>query len=180
MTYYKVLGENGKPHHGGMGQWYLPTGKHPGRWMPKIANIKPCQRGYHVVNSSQLVQWLGPCIFIVEVRGEATFQKDKSVHAQARLLRQLTTWNERTARLFAADCAEHVLPLFTKRYPNDNRPALAIQAARDFTENRITANRLAAAWATAGAVSDAAGAAAWNAEYEWQTQRLFHYLEVEP
>jgi hypothetical protein len=31
---------------------------------------------------------------------------------------------------WAADCAEHVLPLFTARYPEDDRPRRAIETAR--------------------------------------------------
>ena len=52
-------------------------------------------------------------------------------------------------RFFAADCAESVLHLFEKRYPNDSRPRKAIEAAR------------ATAYATAAAyAADAAYAAA--------------------
>lgn len=39
---------------------------------------------------------------------------------------------------WAADCAEHVLPLFTSRYPDDDRPRLAIEAAREWAEGEIT------------------------------------------
>lgn len=71
---------------------------------------------------------------------------------RARLVRQLQTWNERTAWLFAADCAEHVLHLYTQAYPNDSRPRDAIAASRAYAKGMIAA----AAW-------DAARAAAWDA-----------------
>jgi len=32
--------------------------------------------------------------------------------------------------LWAADCAEHVLPYFEEKYPEDARPRRAIEAAR--------------------------------------------------
>ncbi len=79
---------------------------------------------------------------------------------------------ERLARLLAADFAEHVLPIFEKQCPRDERPRKAIEAARLYAEGRIGAAARAAAgdaarataWATArAAAGDAAWAAAWAA-----------------
>jgi len=39
--------------------------------------------------------------------------------------------------LWAADCAEHVLPYFEEKYPNDDRPRVAIEAARAWTRGEI-------------------------------------------
>jgi hypothetical protein len=64
---------------------------------------------------------------------------------------------DKEIRLFAADCAEMVLPIYEKDYPDDKRPRLAIQAARDYANGLITMQELAAARAAARA---AAGAAA--------------------
>ncbi len=44
--------------------------------------------------------------------------------------RLLATW--------AAHCAEHVLPLFTRTHPDDERPRLAIEAARAWALDEIT------------------------------------------
>ena len=68
------------------------------------------------------------------------------------------------ARLVAADFAEQVLPIWQK-YSKDERPALAIQAARDFAHGRISREKRAAALAEArdaalAAARDAARAAA--------------------
>jgi len=91
---------------------------------------------------------------------------------QARLTRKLENWNERNARLLAADCVEAVLPIYEKHYPDDKRPRLAIQAARDYADGKIDD----AAWTAA---RDAAWDAAWTAARERQTERLFAYLEGE-
>jgi hypothetical protein len=77
---------------------------------------------------------------------------------------------DKEIRLFAADCAELVLPIYEKRYPDDNRPRLAIKAARDYAKGLITKEELAAAraaaWAAAGAAARAAArAAAWDAAW---------------
>ena len=63
-------------------------------------------------------------------------------------------------RLIAADFAESVLHLFEEKYPNDDRPRKAIQAARDYANGLIGSDELAAA---AWAAWDAAWAAAWAA-----------------
>ena len=70
---------------------------------------------------------------------------------------------DKEIRLFAADCAEFVLPIFEKEYPNDDRPRKAIQAARDYANGLMSREQLAAAWDAADAAWDAAGAAAWDA-----------------
>ena len=71
---------------------------------------------------------------------------------------------DKEIRLFAADCADMALPIYEKRYPDDKRPRLAIQAARDYANGLITFEELAAAGAAAGAAAwDAAGAAAGDA-----------------
>jgi len=166
---YKVLGPNGEPIHGGSGKYHLPRGKRPGKWMPKIDNIVPCKRGYHVLTVDQLLAWLGPCIWTVDVRGDRINKSDKSVVAQVRLVEINPYWNETTARLLACDYAKRVLPIFEKKHPQDTRPRQCIGVARRFAVGKSTSTELAAARdaaraaardATEGAVWDAAWAAA--------------------
>lgn len=72
---------------------------------------------------------------------------------------------------WAADCAEHVLYLFTKFHPDDERPALAIEQARAWVRGEISVGlaRQAAFQAHAAAreagslVSEAAARAAGQA-----------------
>jgi hypothetical protein len=157
MTYYKVLAADGiSPQHGGSGKWFIPKGKRMGKWMPAIKNIRPCARGYHFVNIEQLPQWLGPTLYEIEVRGQIIHQADKSVAEQARLIRKVETWNDKTLRLYAADCAERVLGLYEKQYPKDDRPRKAIQAARDFANGLINKD---AAYDAADAAFTASAAA---------------------
>lgn len=69
----------------------------------------------------------------------------------------------------AADLAESVLHHFTEKYPDDDRPAKAIQAARDFANNKITAADAAdatdAAYAAYAATHDADASSAAHAAY---------------
>jgi hypothetical protein len=45
-------------------------------------------------------------------------------------------------RLFACDCAESVLHIFEKDYPDDKRPRQAIQTARDFANGLVSKETL--------------------------------------
>ena len=75
---------------------------------------------------------------------------------------------DKEIRLFAADCAESVLHIYEKQYPNDDRPRKAIQAARDYAngvigKDELAAERDAARDAARDAERDAERDAAWAA-----------------
>lgn len=163
---YKVLGTNGEAMNGGTGKWFLPHGKRPGKWMPKIkGDLVPCKNGYHLCRENDLVHWLGPTIYEAEYRGGCIDADDKIVVREARLLRRMETWNDRTARLFACDCAEWALSLIKEP---DARSVEAVRVARLYAIGETGEKELAAAW-------DAAGAAAWDKMTGW----LFEYLRGE-
>ena len=50
----------------------------------------------------------------------------------------LDVTRHRLLAAWAADCAERVLPLFTRKYPDDDRPRLAIEAARAWSRGEIS------------------------------------------
>jgi len=185
---YKVTSADGSACHGGSGKWTLPRGGHPGKWMPSIADPSLCRHGYHLVTAEQLLKWLDKPNLVVweaEGRGPSEHSGDKSAHGEARLLRKVGRWTDKTARLLAADCAKHVLAIFEKERPSDDRPRKAIAAARAFAFGKIGAAARAAArdaaraaaWAAAWAAARAAAwAAARDAERKYQTRRLFYWL----
>ena len=77
--------------------------------------------------------------------------------------------DERAVRLYACDCAEHVLAHFESLFPGDDRPRRAIEVARAYANGRATEDELrsalAAAWAAAWAAEFAAWDAAWDAAW---------------
>lgn len=214
MKYYKVLDSMGRSCFGGNAQWSLPQRNEdgtwvPGEWMPEVeGNLGLCANGYHVVTLEQLPRWLGDRIFEVEIGKEVVHDDDKSVVRTCRLTRECEGWNDRTARLFACDCAERVLPDFETKYPNDNRPRKAIETARRYANGEANEEDLLAAWAAAriaaqvpesttiwvaawAASQNASEAAKWvvwnitgnaidDPEYKWQVERLKEILESEP
>ena len=69
--------------------------------------------------------------------------------------------DHRLLALWAADCAEHVLPYFEEKYPKDDRPRKAIEAARAWTRGEIRVSEArTAALAAHAAARDADDAAA--------------------
>ena len=146
---WKVLAEGGKPHHGGTGAWPLPKDGKPGAWVTVTGDLVPCENGLHLCRRQDLIGWLGPVIWEAEYTGQVIDHGDKIVVRRARLVRRVRTWNERTARLFACDCAEAVLHLFERDHPKDRRPRQAIETSRRFAAGTATAAELDAARAAA-------------------------------
>jgi len=183
MNLYKVLDENGRAMHGGTGKWKI------NKWMPEIADIKPCVRGYHLCRGlpeTDLLYWLGPKIHpVLYISGDRVDAGDKIVVSRAKIGPPLETWNDCTARLFAADCAEWAVKRFwrPKKLGLDREhraaPQKSIEAARQYAHGEISeaarAAAEAAAWAAAGEAVWAAGAAG-AAARRWQARRLGKYL----
>ena len=141
--YYKVLRFDGRPFHGGAGgAWSLPKGKRPGQWLPHIKDIEPCLRGYHVCTADNLPLWLGPEVWVAEIKGEIITEKRKTVASDVRLI-EGTRWDEDRARLLMADCLAHAIDSIhidnkvTQELPED--PFILVNdivhALRDFVKD---------------------------------------------
>jgi hypothetical protein len=183
QRYYKVLGDGQESCHGGDGRWRKR------QWRTVEGPLVPCENGIHFCRPDQLIGWLGPQIWLFEDGSpdETIDARDKMVTRKGRVVERLTTWNETTARLFAADCAEEAL----KFIPGSHQEPFvaAINAARGFARGEIGEKERAAAWDAAWAAArvaarDAAWAAAWDAAWtardsarDAQTALLMDYLD---
>jgi hypothetical protein len=132
-------------------------------WTPSTKPVL-CESGWHGMLEKDVLNHLpgvGAVLYEVEARGEVVLGGGKFSAESMRFKYRIGEATERNLRLFAADCAEDVLPLFLKGRPDDNRPARAIEAARQFANGEIGAAAGDAAGDAAGAAAgDAAGAAA--------------------
>ena len=73
----------------------------------------------------------------------------------------LDLYRHRLLAHWAAECAEHVLPLFSQHYPQDDRPQRAIEAARVWSRGEISVGEArTAALATHAAAREAVDGAA--------------------
>ena len=171
--YWKVLAEDGSTyHHRSNFRWSLPVRNGdtwtPGQWMTpggrkaKLTVAALCSSEVlHVCEDAQLLDWIGPVIYEVEVDESAGIVRgdNKTGVRRARLLRRMEAWTARTARLFAADCAESVLHLISDEVSRLTCE-VAIYVVRCYADGEATHEERAAAW---DAASDAASAAAWDA-----------------
>ena len=172
---YKILGRNGEAIHGGSGTWFLPQGNRPGKWMPKVNEVRVCYTGYHLLKPMALLVWMDRDvkIFVAEGRGTAdNGDEGKIAFQQARLIR-VTAWTRICYPLFAADCAERSLESFERTFPDDKRPRQAIEVARKFAAGECSLEEVRAAWSAA---ESAAWSAAWSAARAAQTARLLQYI----
>jgi hypothetical protein len=169
-TTYKVL-KNGRSCYGGGGQWT------PNRNRYVRGKVVACQHGIHYCRGAQLLNWLGPELWLFEDRGDKHDDRDdKCVTNRGRITERIEAWNEEVARLFAVDCARAVI-----RYARDDQrellhacldvhvgyaggylDAAAVDAARDAAWDAAGA---AARYAARAAARAAAWAAAWDAAW---------------
>ena len=184
MKYYKFLTADNKGKYSEYDfTKYLPNDDKPGKWLRKIENPVLCESGYHCFMPEHILEWLEAQLFEVEIKGRCVHGYDKTVTRQMRFIRKVDTWNDKTARLFACYCARDTLPIFEKKYPNDNRPRVAIETAERYANGEATIEELnaarAAAWAAArDAASAAAWAAAWDAAWAKYTNYLLEILGI--
>jgi hypothetical protein len=99
-----------------------------------------------------LLQADGPIACVVEV-GEiiGVPVDDKAGRYQVSPTRKLIQTRDvgTELRLFACDCAEHVLHIHEQLFPDENRFRQAIAVARRFAERAISADELDVAWISA-------------------------------
>jgi hypothetical protein len=190
-TLYKITLPDGTPCHGGSGLWPLPEADEPGAWRSIDGAIIPCSNGLHLCETGDLHDWLklGAAVWEAEAGPRTVRADNKTVAASARLLRLVGILSRDVLVAWAADCAEHVLPLFEARFPDDKRPrkAAAADAAYAAADAAYAAAYAAAAAAYAAAdaaayAADAAYAAAYAAarrrERDWQNARLLEILRA--
>ena len=133
-----------------------------------IRSHSPCASGWKT-----LIAALGdygdetplPLTRIVETNGVAD-----ALWAVARTLSE--TEAKRLCVTFACECAERPLPKFEAKYPENNRPRAAIEAARSWLADPSDENARLARAAYAAYAADA--------EREWQKSRLIELLNGEP
>lgn len=189
MRYYKFLTEH---NTGGYSDFVYPV-KPDGstKWLTCDGPLRMCDNGFHLAPENNLVPFIQSQLFLAEYTGdiledwgEILDDDEKICCRKIRLIRKIESWDEKAQRLFAADCAEHVLHIFEAEFPNDKRPRETIAAVRAYARGEITSAELwvaaratAARAAAARAAADATYAAAYAAERKWQNERILEYIK---
>ena len=116
-----------------------------GKWEKTSKPLKMCQSGFHaserIIDSMQNVQMenLGH----VEVRGKHIKGSDKQCWSEMRIVKAWQ-WKKEDSVALAIYAAELVINIYEKKYPGDDRPGRAIEAAKEWLENPTEKNRAAA------------------------------------
>jgi hypothetical protein len=76
-----------------------------------------------------------PKTLLYEVRKSVSEILDKPF--TERIDHQIFKPDQRVLALWAADCAEHVLPYFEEKYPDDDRPRKAIEALHEWIRTGV-------------------------------------------
>lgn len=139
-----------------------------GEWLVHEGKCVLCESGLHASEHpfDALKYAPGHMLHLVEL-GEIVDSEDgKVVSDRRKIIKSINA--EKLLRLFACDCAESVLHLFEKNFPNDKHPHYALKVARDYATGLASRSEMAiareAAFDTAQATAwHAARAAAWAA-----------------
>ena len=87
-----------------------------------VMSLNPCYRREHVTNLFGGKKWMSPTTVL---KLDTVSHTDKMW-----LLCRSSFMSDKNWRLFACECAERVLPIFEKEYPDDNRPRKSIETSR--------------------------------------------------
>ena len=159
MKRFKFLRTGYKSEYGNQ-TWKL------GKWYTFDGELYMCNAGFHcskgIYQAFSFVQ--GKYLAEVEVKGKHLSETDKECWEKMRVVK-VWKWTKKDSVAFAIYSASLVLKIYEDKYPNDDRPRKAIEAAQTWLKNPTEKNRVAA-WAAgdaAGAAWAAAGDAAWAA-----------------
>ena len=140
------------------------------RWTPEVmrtynGKVKPGSRGFHASSDlrSALDNKLGDRLFEVEAHGVVYGDGGMFAAKEMKLMREI--YLKRLSVEYAIGCARHVLPKYENKYPDDDRPRKAIEAAEKWLKKPTKENMLSAKYAGSAARSaaESAGSTAWYA-----------------
>ena len=164
ITGYKFVKSDMRSANGSEPPWVL------GEWRKHEGKLKLCESGYHASPTAleSLQYTFGDRWFVVEAKGKVKKDGNKFVASEMRLVKEIPA--KVVAVRFALASARRCLDNFEVKYPEDNRPRQAIEAAEawvnDQTEEKSSAARSAArsaAWSAAWSAAESAASAAWSA-----------------
>lgn len=157
---FKFLNEGMKSAHGDC-KWQV------NRWKKSYKPVRCCEAGgYHA--SARILDALnyvtGVHLAEVEVKGRFDFRNDKQCWSEMKIVK-VKDWTKTDSVSLAIFSAEQVIRIYVKKYPTDDRPRKAIEAAKHYlsfpTDQTVHAAHVAAnaAYADANSAYAAAHAA---------------------
>ena len=160
---FKTLPPGGAPH----GHQFVYR-----RWHQVSGPLVLCGNGFHCsANFVDAMSYVTPgTLAVVAVDGEHLVDTNKECWERIQVIRWATLTRRKSVDI-ALYCAADVLPIWERAFPDDDRPAIAIEAGRKWLKDPSAARD--AAFSEAGA---AAGAAAWAAAWGAAKARYHKYI----
>ena len=146
---YKFLREGLKSDSGDhtwtLGKWYKINGK-----------LEICHNGFHASKTAlQALGYVkGEILAEVEVRGKSVVEDDKECWSEMRVVKAYK-WQKKDSVSLAIYAAELVIDFYEKKYPKDDRPRKAIEAAKAYLVAAKNGDKDAAARAAYAAAAAA-------------------------
>lgn len=143
-----------------------------GKWYKVNGKLEMCVNGFHCskkpLDALSYVQ--GEILAEVEVKGKSLKRNKKECWREMRIVKAYK-WQKKDSVALAIYSTELVLPNFEKKYPDDNRPGAALEAAKKVLDNDTEENRKAAQLAAMATWSITTPAAWAAAETAWAAAR---------
>ncbi len=178
-----------------------------GSWVNASSSPRLCGAGIHACRAEHLAYWTSNELWLIELDGAVSAERQKLVAGRARLVRRVDAWNSEKLAAFAKACAERAKENVITALRRDGR-ARALEAAERIAAAPIglalaeTAERVASEVDVVslmggyladairyGMVDPAAGAfcaahtglteEGFHAERAWQSRWLVHALGLE-
>jgi hypothetical protein len=111
VTAYKFLAEDGTGRFSRF-PWPLPSGRFrrsPGEWVE--AEVDPCRSGVHACRLMDLPYWAAPALYEIELEGEVRSEPIKVIAPRGRLVRRITSWNDKTRDEYSRRCIARMVDL---------------------------------------------------------------------
>ncbi len=138
MKKYKFL-RIGLKSNSGNHKWVV------GKWYTCENKLDICNIGFHcskgIYQAFSYVQ--GEYLAEVEVKGRSIKQNDKECWEKMRLVK-VYKWKKTDSVLFSIYASRLVLKIYEDKYPSDNRPRKAIEAAENWIKKPTKKNKNAA------------------------------------
>src|SRR3990167_9839814 len=116
-----------------------------GKWYAHGGELELCKSGFHcskgIYQAFSYVQ--GEYLAEVEVKGKHLSDTDKEVWEKMRVI-MIWKWKKKDSVLFSIFAARQVLKIYEDKYPNDDRPRKAIEAAEKYSKSPTKKNAEAA------------------------------------
>ena len=158
---YKFVSKDLRSYSGDRPQWT------PGVMLTYNGEVRPGYSGFHASSDlrSAFNNRLGDRLFEVEARGVVYGDGGMFAAKEMKLTREIDL--KPLSVEYVIGCARHVLPNYEQKYPDDDRPRKAIEAAERWLKEPTEENMLSAKYAGFVAFSAARSAAGstWSAGY---------------